>query len=218
MSDVDKLLDRIDAEVDAAKSRVREFQQERVAEYEERQKRLETFADVCGQLREIWSPRLNALAERFGKRVDVKPKLTPQMRQATMLFHSQLAKIVLTLTATSDSEVRNLVLLYDLEILPILMKFKNADRLEMPLDHIDPQAVGNWIDDRILDFVKAYLELHQNQQYISYLKNYTVEDPIAGIRFPKYAAAAHLDWDGKTWYFIGEETLAEFRKQKGITG
>jgi YHS domain-containing protein len=37
-----------------------------------------------------------------------------------------------------------------------------------------------------------------------------VEDPVAGIKFPKFAAADHLDWEGKTYYFSGEETRREF--------
>jgi YHS domain-containing protein len=39
-----------------------------------------------------------------------------------------------------------------------------------------------------------------------------VEDPIAHVRFPKFAAAT-LEWQGKTYYFVGEETRREFAAQ-----
>ena len=39
-----------------------------------------------------------------------------------------------------------------------------------------------------------------------------VEDPIAKVRFPKFAAAAKLEQNGKTFYFIDESTLREFQK------
>lgn len=217
MSEVESLLNRIDAEFEAAKKRVEEFQQQKLTEYQQRQERLEQFAKVCDQLREVWRPRLEALAQRFGEKVSVSPIVTPSLREGTFRFQSQLAKIVLSFSALTDDEVRTLVLRYDLEILPILMKFKNTDKLEMPLDDVNPEAIGHWIDDRILDFVKTYLELHQNQQYLSYLKHYMVEDPIAHVRFPKYAAAAKCDWKGETHYFIGEETCREFRNQHGIS-
>ena len=68
-------------------------------------------------------------------------------------------------------------------------------------------------DDRIVDFVKTYVALHENQYY---LKDYLVDDPIAGVRFPKYAAAATLDVSGKTYYFISDETRAEF-ESRGVT-
>ena len=216
MTEIETLLGRIDAEFDAAKKHVEEFRQEKVTEYKQRQQRLEEFGTVCDQLRDLWKPRLEALATRFAERVDVAPSVTPSLRQAMFRFQSQFAKIVLTFSATTDDDVRKLVLLYNLEILPILMKIKNADRLEMPLANIDREAIGAWMDDRILDFVKVYLALHQNEQYLGYLKDYTVQDPIAGVQFPKYAAATHCEWKGKTYYFIGEETLQEFRKANSI--
>lgn len=216
MSEVDTLLNRIDAEFEAAKQRVAAFQQQKVAEYEQRQQRLEAFAKVCDHLGQTWKPRLDALAQRLGERASVKPVVTPTLREADFHVQSPFARVELKLSATTDDEVRNLILNYHLDILPILMKFKNADRLEMPLDKVDSQVVAAWIDDRIVDFVKTYLELHQNEQYLNYLKNYMVEDPIAHIRFPKYAAAAKCDWKGTTHYFIGEKTCREFREQNGI--
>ena len=44
-----------------------------------------------------------------------------------------------------------------------------------------------------------------------------VEDPIAGVRFPRYAAAAKVEWSGKTYYFIGDQTRREFEAKQGIT-
>jgi YHS domain-containing protein len=217
MSNVDSLLGRIDAEFDAAKKRIEQFQQDKLTDYQQRQARMATFTSLCDRLRDIWKPRLEALAERFGQKVDVKPLVTPLLRQAKFQFQSQLAKIVLTISAMADSDVRNLVLQYDLEILPILMRFKNTDHLEMPLDQVDENAIAGWIDDRLLDFVKTYLALHEDQHYLTYLKEYQVTDPVANVQFPKYAAATTCEWNGKTYYFIGEQTCQEFRKKNGIS-
>jgi hypothetical protein len=41
-----------------------------------------------------------------------------------------------------------------------------------------------------------------------------VEDPIAHIQFPKYAAGATLEEGGRTTYFIDESTLREFQETK----
>ena len=45
------------------------------------------------------------------------------------------------------------------------------------------------------------------------LKDVFVEDPVARIRFPKYLASSTLERDGKTYYFVDEETRREFEKQ-----
>jgi hypothetical protein len=49
------------------------------------------------------------------------------------------------------------------------------------------------------------------------LKDDMVEDPVAKVRFPTFAAAATLEWQGRKFYFVGDETRREFAKQNGIT-
>ena len=61
--------------------------------------------------------------------------------------------------------------------------------------------------------MKTYLSLHKNEYY---LKGHMVTDPISDTQFPKYAAAATLNYEGKTYYFIGEETRKAFAEKKGI--
>jgi YHS domain-containing protein len=76
---------------------------------------------------------------------------------------------------------------------------------------VDETALAKWFDDRIVSFVETYLSLHENQYY---LKGHMVEDPIAKVSFPKYAAGATLDVRGKTIYFIDEATRDQFQKQQ----
>jgi YHS domain-containing protein len=212
MAEVDSLLKRIDAEFSALENRIKQAQAEKVQEHQDRQKRLAAFEKLLAQLPAVWQPRLEALTRKFGDRVKVSPKVTSTSREGTFDFQSNLARVRLRLSASTDHDVRKLVLDYNLEILPILMKFDSHRQAEWPLDALDRQAIANWVDDRLIDFVKTYLALHQNEYY---LKDHMVEDPVAGIRFPKLAAAAKLERDGKTYYFIGEATRREFEAKQG---
>lgn len=214
MADLDTLMSRIETEFAANEIKIKEFQAQQVQEYQGRQERLELFATVCENLRNVWKPRLEALARKFGDKVKVTPAVTPSGREATFQFRSSLADIVLRFSASTDAEVRHLVLDYNLHILPILMKFEPHARIEFPLEAVDAAATAKWIDDRIVDFVKTYLSLHHNEYY---LKGHMVADPISQTQFPKYAAAATLDWQGTKYYFIGEETRREFAKKNGIS-
>jgi YHS domain-containing protein len=45
------------------------------------------------------------------------------------------------------------------------------------------------------------------------LKEQFVLDPIARIRFPQYLASSTLERDGRTYYFVDEETRREFEKR-----
>jgi hypothetical protein len=211
MAATDSLMDRIDAEIDAAFQRVEQLKTQNVEEFQGRQQRLEKLDRTLEELREIWRPRLDALAKKFGERVNVQPQIEPGRRSAKFKFKSELASIDLRFAVAPDTDVRNLIFTYDLEVLPILMKFDSHDSIEFPLDTVDKTALGKWFDDRIVDFVKTYLSLHENQYY---LKGHLVEDPIAKVRFPKYAAGATLEAGGRTVYFIDESTLREYQKKQ----
>lgn len=213
MAETASLLDRLAAEFRGMEDHVRQQQADRVQEYEGRQQRLETFASVCDQLSAVWKPRLEALAEKFQDRVQVTPVVGRTSRSATLKFQSPLARFYLTFMALTDEDVRHLVLDYSLDILPILMKYERHSQIEMPLDRVDPVVVGQWMDDRIIDAVRTYLQLHQNANY---LKGHLVTDPIANVEFPRYAAAATLEFKGKTYYFIGEETRDEFARKNSL--
>lgn len=213
MSDTNALLDRLDSEFRGAEERIQKYQAEKVKEFEGRQERLEQFVGLCNRLSEVWKPRLESLAAKFKDRIQVAPHVSTNRRAATFVFQSPLARFNLTFSAMTDEDVRHLVLDYSLDVLPILMNFEKSAQLVLPFDNVDPAVVGSWIDDRIIDAVRVYFEMHRNANY---LKGHLVRDPIANIEFPRFAAAATLDWNGKTYYFIGAETRAEFAKKNNL--
>jgi YHS domain-containing protein len=213
MADVSNLIHRIDAEFTAMEKKVQQLQKQSVQAYQDREQRFEQFVKLLDELRGTWQPRLEALAKRFGERVKVTPSVVPARREAVFAFQSPLARIRLRFSASTNEEVTKAIFSYDLEILPILMQFESHAECEFPLDAVDQEALGRWFDDRIVAFVRTYLSLHENEYY---LKDHMVEDPVARVRFPKYAAGATLEWKGQTYYFVGSETLREFQKKQGV--
>jgi YHS domain-containing protein len=210
MPDVDTLLSRIDAEFKTSESKQKQFQQTQVQQYQEREARLKKLEQVFEELRGLWGPRLEALAKKFGEGVKVTPTVSKGARQATFRFQSPLARIDLRFSAGADSDVTKVMLAYDLNILPILMEFEKHSEISFPLDRVDRAPIEKWFDDRIVAFVKTYLALQQNEYY---LKEFMVEDPIAHVRFPKFAAGATLERSGKVHYFVSDETCRVFEKQ-----
>lgn len=212
MPDIKTLLGRIDSEFTAAEAKIKGLQTQKVQSFQEREKRIEKFVKIAEGLRDIWKPRLEALAQRFGDRVHVTPTVEPARREAVFAFKSDLAQIHLRFSVTTSQDAAKVIFSYDLRIMPILMQFESHAELAFPLEAVDREALAQWIDDRIVVFVRTYLSLHENEYY---LKDHMVEDPVAHVRFPKHAAGATLERDGKTHYFLGEETRREFEKAQG---
>ena len=210
MSEFESLSSRIDAEFAAVEKKFADTQLERLREYRERLKRLRQLDGVFQKLAEAWKPRLDTLLQKFGDRVQVTPRLTPSTREATFEFPSKLGRVRLRFSASTDRDVRKVILGYDLEIIPVFFRYQPHAELEFPLDAVDEAAAARWVDDRIVDFVRAYLSMGENPVQA---QDHMVEDPVAHVRFPDFAAGATLEWQGKKFYFIGEETRQEFARQ-----
>jgi hypothetical protein len=213
MPDISSLTGRIDAEFSAVEEKVKHFQVDQVEKHKQRQTRLEQLGQVFDQLRDIWKPRLELLVKKFGDRIQTTPRIVPSTREVTFDFQSRLARVSLKFSAFTDRDIQKVILSYDLSIIPALIRFNPHAEVDFPLDAVDKQAAAKWIDDRIVEFVRTYFSLGENDIY---LKDYMVEDPVAHVRFPKFAAATTLDWQGQKLYFIGAETRQEFAKQNGI--
>lgn len=216
MPDLTSLIGRLDTEFAGFQKKTEEFHAAAKEEYEAREARFrDKFLPSATQVVELVKPRLQVLVERFKDRVAVSPAVTEHVREVTLKFDSPLARIDLAFRLSHDAEVKNLVLDQTLEILPILMEFDDHARFVVPLDEIDEQQIADWFDDRIVNFVQTVAAMHQNQNY---LKGHLVADPIAGVQMPRFAAKATLEADGKTYYFISDETKVEFEKQRKSAG
>jgi YHS domain-containing protein len=213
---VDELSGRLDAAIENARGRIKAFQTEAEQARQEVRTRFQKFLPVAEQIVALARQKLERLRERL--KFDIKPSQfqTDRMysRSATLDVKSDLASIVrLGFVLTHDADVRNILLDYNLEIIPIFFKFEPHARLEMPLESYNEAAVSKWLDDRLLDFANAYLELHFTKQYQD---KALVSDPVAGISFPKHFAAATLDHGGTTYYFVSQESCREFAKREGL--
>ena len=142
MPKVEELLSRIDKEFTAVEGRIKKNQSQQMDVYRGRQDRLAKFEQTLNHLRDVWRPRLEAFAKRFGDRVKVTPSAGPTKRAATYQFQTDLAHVQLSLSATTDQEVEQVILNYDLQIMPILMKYENHAELALPLDAVDDETVA----------------------------------------------------------------------------
>jgi YHS domain-containing protein len=209
MADLNTFLKRLDEQVEKARKGVEQKQTELQQAYEGRKQRYQTYLQLMDELRGVAQPRLAKLAERC--KFDASPTEDADGKSVLLNFKTPVARVQLRLSATHDTDVRNLVLVYDLEILPLYVKFNPHAELEIPLEKIDRAAVENWLDDRLVEFAQTYVTIHFTDQYH---QDHMVLDPVADVRFPKAYAQSTLEKDGKTYYFISEQTRREFEQRR----
>jgi hypothetical protein len=166
MPDINRLASRIDAEFSAVEQKVKKVQSQQIEQQKQREKRLERLNKVFDELQGMWRPRLELLVKKFGDRVQAMPRIVPSTREVTFEFQSRVARVRLKLSALTDRDIQKVILSYDLEIIPVLMRFKNHDEIEFSLEGVDKEAATQWLDDRIVEFVQTYFSMGESEIYL----------------------------------------------------
>ena len=84
-----------------------------------------------------------------------------------------------------------------------------ARKLLVPIDNPSDEAIAAWLDDRLVEFTRTYLELYFTDQY---QKQSLETDPVMNIHFPRAFAAGKQEYQGRTYHFYTKESLQEFEQ------
>ncbi|MCW5767691.1 MAG: hypothetical protein KIT19_03335 [Phycisphaeraceae bacterium] len=207
------LADRIRAEFDAREARQKAAEADRAKSQEAHEGGIEKFKSACDDLQAVWKPKFQEFAKQFGDKIKITPVVSPEQREARCTFLTELATMTLTVGVSASPDATKLVLDYNLLIVPTYFDYERHARMEMPLNSIDKNAVGAWLDDRLVSCVKAYLSMQDNEYY---LRRVLVEDPITKAKFLKEDAAASIEHKGATVYFASEQSKKDYMAKHEI--
>jgi YHS domain-containing protein len=214
MLDIDALVNRIDQEIAAEVDRQKAVRSEWTRWSRERELRLRRYEAEAERIIELLKPRLAAFTDRFKAVVRTEPAIREHTRAVNLTFAATVAKVTLRFEVFPDRDVTHIRLECTQEFIPVVVRSDKQSVLECPLDGVRDDEVVRWFDDRIVAFVKAYIAVVREDAALQkQLKDEFVEDPVAGIRFPKYLASSALEHDGRTYYFVDQQTRGEFEQQ-----
>jgi YHS domain-containing protein len=179
-------------------------------EIEERAKRFSTFDEVEQRLmKSVICPRVERVARLFPNAV-----VTPAKGEMNAHIRCQFDKTPdfpattsLTIAVSPDAELKNAIVTYELEILPVYFEFQGHDQFVVLIADVDDRSVAKWIESKLLEFMDAYVRLQTLDQY--QVENQVV-DPVCQLRFNRAAAEAEAVYEGRTYYFCLEECRQKF--------
>ncbi len=210
MSETQPFIERLRNEVSASEQRLRKMREEKLHDFEALKARHEKSDEESERIVEqIVLPRMQELVSVFGEAEFLENDSRDQTTIVLSLPHSIRfpARTTLKMSVAHDQEVRHLLVNYDLEILPIFMKYNKHAQLEVPLDSIDDQKIEIWVEERLLEFTKTYLELEFADQY---QKSNLVTEPVSGLRVSKLICEADCEYKGHRYYFLTKENKELF--------
>ncbi len=216
---VDRLVQRLSAEVDAAEKRVQLLQADAAKCFFGQEQQLMRFAAVAERIQAILLPRLEAITT-LNVFQDIKQRVSLERRgpeargfdaRTTTLTvpysDKRPAPMELSFRVGHDGPFENAVLDFRLQILPILITFDSDDQLVILIDRPNEEAIGAWIDDKLVGFTQTYFQVYFHDEY---QKANMELDPVMKIRFPKAYAAGKKEYEKRTYHFYTKESLERF--------
>lgn len=210
MSDLLELGRHVQEELSAADQRMRgqeDSQRRSIVEFQQRHEHYTTIADRV--LDAIIRPRMQKIATYFKHAIirdDEEARndrcvlhLGPTVRFPT--------RVKFEFTISRDAQCETLMVLSNLEILPVFFPFEGRARLTLPLGRVNEDTVAAWVEERLVCYVNTYLRVEAADQYD--MKKLVI-DPVCGMRINQLYAAAQSEFDGQTYYFCLEDCLQKF--------
>jgi YHS domain-containing protein len=210
MESNNSLAGRLDAEFAATRARISGQQAESVRVSDATHIRSDAFALLRERVNELASPRLKQLQDRLPAAAMTSAP-SPQGDSVSFRLTWDLAVMTVDFSLSHDGSFVNAILDYNLDIVPVFIAFDRRSRLEIPLDPVacDYDRIAQWLDDRIVDFVHTYMAMQFTTPYQG--DNMAI-DPVAHVSFPKAFAVSSMEYGGKTFHFLSEQTHREFEQ------
>lgn len=169
------------------------------------------FAAAARQiLKSVILPRMEELLRHFDNGVIIESDGDAGFHAYCQFAHTPSFPATVSLgISLLPEESASLTARYTLEILPVLMEYKRDEEKTFPAEGSE-EAIGLWLEDRIVEFVDTYLRLEIHPLY---QKDNLVIDIICGMRIPLIAATSTIQLDGRIYYFCSEHCKEAFIKK-----
>ncbi|TSK07837.1 MAG: YHS domain-containing protein [Geobacter sp.] len=212
---IEKIIERFQRHGNKLADEQRKLDSEMMALLEQRKRLKATAKD---KLDRIILPRMAELAQQFDNaKVEVLDTEAGYTCLCKFLHIPRFPATVRLGISLFSEDGRGIFIRYDLSILPVLMEYKPNFQEVFACD--DDDSLGQWVNDRILDFVDVYLQLETHPLY---QKENAVIDVVCGMRISSISAACTIESHGRTFYFCSEHCkdafsrdMANFIKKEG---
>lgn len=106
-----------------------------------------------------------------------------------------------------DVRFEKVAVCYEACMIPLFIKFTRHDRLALLLDEVKDDFVASWVEERLLEFLDAYLQIDRGGEDFS---DETVTDPVCGMRINRSSAVASDGYRGHPYFFCSRECRDRF--------
>jgi YHS domain-containing protein len=172
--------------------------------------RREKFDALAARLIEaVIQPRMETLASYFSNASLSRDE--PVGRCSCWFGHCERfpASTHVAFAMEHDVRLENVAVCFDASMMPVFIKMNEHDRLTEPLDSIQDDAVAAWVEERLCEFLDAYLRIDRGSDEF---EEDAATDPVCGMRISRSAAAASDSHRGHPYFFCSRECQERFAR------
>ena len=173
--------------------------------------RREQFQQLSVRLLEaVIVPRVDALRRHFANASPTSD--TPPGRYACWFGYCDRFPATTQVSFAVEHDVRfeTVAVCYEAWMMPVFIKLNERDKLAAPLREVQEEAVAEWVEQRLLDFLDAYLRIDRGGDDFA---DEVATDPVCGMRISRAAAAATADYRGHPYYFCSDQCHERFTRE-----
>lgn len=109
-----------------------------------------------------------------------------------------------------DTRCENVAVCYESSMMPVFIKINEHDRLTLALDAVHDDAVSDWTERRLFEFLESYLSIDRGSNDF---EEDAVTDPVCGMRISRSAAVASGSYRGHPYFFCSRECQERFARE-----
>lgn len=216
----DQLERRLASEGSSVEARIESIRQRAAETARQRNAGLESFVAAVNQIDALLKTKINAWTTKNVLKEITRTEKHCRAGLPDGLFscmaitydvpHSSEcpAKVEVIFDIHYDGLGKNAVVNYYLHVFPVFVNFENKSRIVVPFAQANGGPVDQWIDDRIVEFTNAFLQIRAHNQD---QKNHMVTEPVLNIQFPKAFAFGTKKQNGTVFHFYTKESMLKFQ-------
>ena len=203
-------LSRVDSLLHHAEEKRTLYQDHMRQRMEENAQQADQFKMLAQRLMAaVINPRMEALVSRFDNAQLLAPVNNSGAICSCVFEHTPRfpASTRLSLCVSPGEQLEQVSIIYHLQILPVFIRFKNMDQVDLAVATFDEGLAAQWVEERLAEFVEVYLQLEIAKQYQS--ENMET-DPVCGMPVNRNWAAGRAEHGNKTYYFCIDDCRRRF--------
>lgn len=170
--------------------------------------RRENFVQMASSLTiDVIQPRIKTLAGCFSNSSPTQAE--PDGRCSYLFGYCERfpASTKVSFAVEHDISFENVAVCFEATMMPAFVELNDRDKLIFPMDKVNEYDVADWVEERLLEFFRAYLRIDRGTDDFD---EDAALDPVCSMRISRSQAVSNHNFNGHPYFFCSSQCADQF--------